>query len=768
MADSLLLSTTHDRQRREERGVLKIDLQNARRYGIEESSYKGRIKLTFGGVVFIYDPKTGRSITSFVSKDLCSNTSGTKVTLPVILKTKDEYYTARHKERYDLLRTSMLTNKHSWNSHSVLVVDMSGSMRRDDVNGARCRSDGVWIALARDFVEQQLKSNQVNSFDLVSVILMGETSDTVLSCYPMDWCLYNEFVSMREWKTVRPSGPGNYMPALVEAERLLDINNSGKCSLSLMFFSDGKPSDCGNFVARMGEIASKFGRRLTVSCIGMSTDEDFTVLKSMAKEAENFGATAVFNRPNLSLVSLSSIITSLATSLAESKTEMTDLKSGKMRCVRTDIRRESRTAPEDFHLTDDWRVFHNKDLLRYVVNVWTWKFGSNFQDFVAVMDPRCFACYTTVAPNTNLEPDTKIGVICPTCKACFACHECKAKLSFHMISKECKDFLKNRRLGTIVKHPIPSFSLAVKKMAFGEGAERVVYKARFLDESRNFFGQKMVAKESRFLTTDDYDNRMDFHADFLRTQFTASEFAEKFNSALDRLEDHFPDGVTALRRVPRIRFLKPFVVECYDEEKDEEWNILVEEQLEGTYKKFNSNKGYVRDGLLPGQGESKQQSSSNEGSNGESAKVVVKDLGVIEEGSEEEDSSDESDDDIIDSSATVPDGDSFNLTPEQVPQCFSHFTYVKCKRMMMVVDLQGVLQKRPDGLEEYALTDPAIHKRKKNKRSTRFASWTFGRTDRGESGMRAFIETHKCNDMCRILGLEDLEIKKTEGARNTD
>lgn len=81
---------------------------------------------------------------------------------------------------------------------------------------------------------------------------------------PIDWVLYNKLVDvdMREWTELRPSGPGNYMPALDAAERLLSFNPNSSCSLSLMFFSDGRPSDKGAFSERMGKIAAKYGRRL--------------------------------------------------------------------------------------------------------------------------------------------------------------------------------------------------------------------------------------------------------------------------------------------------------------------------------------------------------------------------------------------------------------------------------------------------------------------------------------------------------------------------
>jgi hypothetical protein len=66
----------------------------------------------------------------------------------------------------------------------------------------------------------------------------------------------------------------------------------------------------------------------------------------------------------------------------------------------------------------------------------------------------------------------------------------------------------------------------------------------------------------------------------------------------------------------------------------------------------------------------------------------------------------------------------------------------------MVVDLQGVLRTKEDGTREYLLTDPAIHRR-----GTTVRLGDFGRTDRGEKGMKAFWKSHICTDACSLLGL---------------
>ena len=179
---SVLESGVHGRLRREERNIQKIDLQRARRYGMKEPARNGRVKYTYGGIIFIYDPESNREVTSYRAPDKALETSGTKCTQPIILAKKEEYNSAIIVRIREHSRLRTLQNKKSWTSHSVLVVDMSGSMRRDDVNGARCRSDGVWMALARDYVKKPLTTNvRSSNTDLISVVLMRDDAEIIFN-----------------------------------------------------------------------------------------------------------------------------------------------------------------------------------------------------------------------------------------------------------------------------------------------------------------------------------------------------------------------------------------------------------------------------------------------------------------------------------------------------------------------------------------------------------------------------------------------------------
>ena len=80
------------------------------------------------------------------------------------------------------------------------------------------------------------------------------------------------------------------------------------------------------------------------------------------------------------------------------------------------------------------------------------------------------------------------------------------------------------------------------------------------------------------------------------------------------------------------------------------------------------------------------------------------------------------------------------IIPEDVPQAFSHWTYVHSKSDLLVCDIQG------QQANKFYLTDPAIHSRAEK-------GPYFGRTDHGIKGQQAFFKTHKCNNLCLVLGL---------------
>ena len=712
--------------------------------------------------------------------------------------------------------------------------------------------------MARDFIKNQLEEGKVSLYDLVSVILFRETAEVVIEHEPCDYVLYNKLVEFREWTTHRPSGPGHYGPALDQAEVLLNRNRSGSCALGMFFVSDGRPSDPdkSGLPLKMGKLASRMGRRLTVTFVGMANQstEDFSVLEQMTKEALEYGAVASFNKPSMDSDSLSQIISSrVASSLTSTKTELTNLTSGKSLIVRSDLIRERKDAPDDLDPTRDWKLFNSSQ--QYTVDVWTWNkkkrhVGGN-NDFVRLIDPRCSACYSVVVMNLEGAANQQRGTICAGCKACFFCWDCignkRAGVSRKKVAEllsqrsrnspahplpfsvsdtrdKCFSMMTARRHGEIIPHDgsmIPSFSVAWKRQCFGEGAERVAYKFRFVDDDGKFTGMKMVAKESRFVddesvkssTAKDYlkSRQHQYHVDFMRTQYLASDISVKYNRVLAEWEEFFlkkreqlqqnpfdpayqqkykiyASQLDRIRKFPRIRFLQPHVFELVDKVENRTFNVMVEPFLPEKFRKYNSNNGAIPS----------QQLNMNaplfprneEGLNeslvdlliGTKTSALTKDhtaiterksnngLGaIVEEESEEEDSDD-------DDSVENPNHPSFDeptgvfedivqegknneerkLSRGEIPdedfvQAFSHFSYARCGGRLIVVDLQGCLEVKSDGSREFILTDPAIHKRRN---SHRLRKMKFGRTDRGSKGIKDFFSTHECNDACSLLGLK--------------
>ena len=225
-----------------------------------------------------------------------------------------------------------------------------------------------------------------------------------------------------------------------------------------------------------------------------------------------------------------------------------------------------------------------------------------------------------------------------------------------------------------------------------------------------------MAKETRFI--EDLDNRdlKEFHKVFCKTQLHAKKFAELFNEKLGRVPGVPPN-------TPRIQFLDCSVYMLSRGPGAARIGVLVEKMLEVTrYKKWNYNAGFV-------DGQPNDVRAHLELKNGQRG-----DLAAVAK--EEEEESDMMNDDE----------GFFQIQIGDIPQAFSHFTFVASHRELLVCDLQGVLDASavPPVFE---LTDPVIHRRHKqgSRRNT------YGRTDRGDAGIHNFFKTHECSELCKRL-----------------
>eukprot|EP01103_Thecamoeba_quadrilineata_P015906 TRINITY_DN5166_c0_g1_i2.p1 TRINITY_DN5166_c0_g1~~TRINITY_DN5166_c0_g1_i2.p1 ORF type:complete len:168 (-),score=28.83 TRINITY_DN5166_c0_g1_i2:164-667(-) len=79
------------------------------------------------------------------------------------------------------------------------------------------------------------------------------------------------------------------------------------------------------------------------------------------------------------------------------------------------------------------------------------------------------------------------------------------------------------------------------------------------------------------------------------------------------------------------------------------------------------------------------------------------------------------------------------------PQAFSHWTYESSNRKFLVCDIQGVGD---------LYTDPQIH--------TTEDLPVLGKGNLGREGFKKFIETHKCNAICKYLRLSMIHEKEMD------
>lgn len=174
--------SSHAELRGVERNVIQEKCLETIITGVKEPSVNGRWKFTADGITVITDPYECEVVTTW-------RNPGHGIVLRKIGITTD--IAEAHKR--SLRRAKQ---KSTWTSHTVAIVDQSGSMREIDMDKLVMWSDLVWLSLAVDVVAKGLKSGERGVTDMLSVISMRTTSETVIRCQPFDWILYNELVDL--------------------------------------------------------------------------------------------------------------------------------------------------------------------------------------------------------------------------------------------------------------------------------------------------------------------------------------------------------------------------------------------------------------------------------------------------------------------------------------------------------------------------------------------------------------------------------------------
>lgn len=85
------------------------------------------------------------------------------------------------------------------------------------------------------------------------------------------------------------------------------------------------------------------------------------------------------------------------------------------------------------------------------------------------------------------------------------------------------------------------------------------------------------------------------------------------------------------------------------------------------------------------------------------------------------------------------------VTPGEVAQAFSHFSYAFTKKTRLICDLQGEFD---EATSLFKFTDPVIHYHNCLKENN---TKVYGRSDKGRRGIQAFFASHKCNALCRLV-----------------
>jgi von Willebrand factor type A domain len=321
-----ILSTEHAKLRREERSIDKRDLKRALKYGTRERCWGNRWKIEYDGVIFIVDNAVQREITAYPAP---------LRELPLDETTQEEHRLAKLiiSEKPELCK-----------SHTVLVVDNSGSMQTHDIPLYRDRQVAAYSTIALEYVAEQLIHQTANNRDVVSLIEFDETARVVFEREPCSLVLFNKLLARREPSsfTFRQDikhrevvrADSNYLPALEKADELLNLDWHEECGLALLFLSDGEPSDArqhgwtpvytrNQISTSVSKLATKYNEYLTMSMVGFGNEsEDFSVLQAMVDACNSSPgmARASFAYCAKMTHTLGAALTSLATSLTETRT----------------------------------------------------------------------------------------------------------------------------------------------------------------------------------------------------------------------------------------------------------------------------------------------------------------------------------------------------------------------------------------------------------------------------------------------------------------
>ena len=671
--------------RRQQRGLGKYELRKAMKNGRCTVLPGGqRLKYRFKDLIVIVDRHTKAEITSY------------KAEVDIPYHDIPQVQQAKHEQA----RKANQEQPQQCKSHSILLVDTSGSMRTSDVQGCRSRLAAVFLAIAEDFIKPRIETGGAGAQDAVSVILMGEQPFLWMEAWPTDYITYNAFLRALKEGFVEAKGHCSYKPSIDMAHSLFNRYDAASCRLLLGVMSDGRPSDSRVFKlswersvesisASIESLASKVGNRLAVRAIGMGSANQWQTLETLCEVARNYGCEASISTPSMSSSSLGAVVSSIATSLTAS--QLNDDKNGGVKRVRP-VRREDRSRvpllteavdPEEFDIFMDDSVVHEVHVT-----------GDAFQQV------------------PFQHPDAR--------------------------------------------------GVAIRKQPFAEGSERFAYQFfEVAQDGRTVVGSPLIAKACKFVRENGDEDSLEvythkFLTRFCRIQKMASKIASAYNQRLDSIRRLDSD-------TPRIEFV-PCSVYRIQHHDGTALAYVVEPRLFGKFSKWNSNNGWIRENIIPSPVKStnlfppglatikeedetrvaiKEQPMQQKETTDDVLMATVVSDSVIDLTTGDDDDDDGEDE-----------RDMLFVQADDVAQAFSHFSYTFERQRILVCDLQGVYDRQHHMLR---FTDPVIHYL--NRANERVG--TYGRTDRGGKGIADFLGTHSCNCLCNVVTKGFLPVKST-------
>ena len=525
-----VISHTHGRLRREERGIAKAELQAAVAKGRCEPSRpsrsgRPRFKFTYQGVVYITDETKRHEITSWRLLDI----------VPVA-------------------EAALLATETSFKSHAVFIVDHSGSMRQQDVYGYADRTEAVYKCLIRDFLQPQLDLletyEDVLGDAVISLITMSDRPSLLLKRKRLGPSLKD---NLEELAASSAASHGNYLPALELLETLLVADDSKAEQVMVFFLSDGAESDhstrqCMHGVSVWQEDAGAAysHRRPLQQCASGETRTCRAQIKQDVR-------LECLKRIQL-----------LGDLIGQDKISFTTVGFG--------------PAKEDFVLLRQMASVLPKGSFQKL-GLEAHKLGLAFTSLTSTL-----TTMRTVLGGSKLTPNKMKGkVVSGADDVGWDVYTNTKRTLLHK-------FAYSPIQGELVDVALlqGADGVAMKKAWFAKGSERLAFMCKEVDGSLGEVGFPLVAKE---VGHQELLQDIRFHKRMAKMQHRAQELADRFNSRVRdfAIDDEEAAGI-AINFVPCVIYEVKDTVYGYPNEVA--W-IFAEPYLDGKFRKWNNNAGKV-------------------------------------------------------------------------------------------------------------------------------------------------------------------------------